>query len=195
MAKFVYTTTHPKYPDRSPEFTGLIARIQSIMTEYQGIQARGSIGTRKELLMPGYGWSRRPVSINLREADGYHGGDVLGILEQGLLEQRRLTAEFLTGKPPKLGVVTYEGGNGSLLAYAIFDLRCHNDYTTIIYQPPRKIANGTSSDSEKPPISLEQFLASIYKLRNTVPLRDLKPEVNLRSHLERRGFRWRGRLK
>ena len=174
-----------KYGERSRQFENLIHRINSILSEYRAPRraqpsqiTRGSTSANPELLMGGYRWGGRPLAFSLREADGHHGGDILGVLEQ------KLKFRWVwTNNPRTVGVVKYEGGNGKLYSYAIFDL-IRDDEVALNYELPKKATNGGSEDYI--PITLEDFISRIHQLRGVAPLRELNPHVNLQAHLHRR---------
>ena len=184
--KYVKYKSLPKYGGRSRQFENLIHRVNSILSEYRAPRraqpsqiARGSTIGNPELLMGGYRWSERPLAFSLREADGHHDGDILGVLEQ------KLKLRWVwTNNPSVVGIVKYEGGNGKLYGYAMFDLT-RNDEVALDYELPKKATNGGSADYA--PITLEYFISIVHQLRGVAPLSEIRPNVNLRLHLPRRG--------
>ena len=153
----------PRYPVRSQEFLTLVNRVESFMRRYQKRIGRGAAPIRSgnELLIGGYNWSNGTVGIVLKESEGYHGGDFIGVREQVLIEPSNT-------KPKSLGVVTYERGDGKLHAYSIFSLNGNSMYkeTTDDYELAKLSNASPNVIQSNNPISVEQFLASVYSSRN-----------------------------
>ena len=172
------------YPARSNEFNSLIGKVENLMRSYQKRLTRGGASNLRDpdrILVDGYRWSNGPVALGLRESDGYHGGDYIGIREQVLVDQSD------SANPKSLGVITYERGDGSLHAYSIFSLNGNSAFkeTTDDYEKPAR--NGEAETNlDKPPITVNDFISSIYSERSTPELRELRSRVRLTPFLMRR---------
>lgn len=174
-------TQRPPYPVRSRELLDFLAKAESFMSSYQSPLTRGGAPKAPDLLIDGYNWGYGAVGISLRESSGFHGGDIIAVREQVLIDSADAS------KPRSLGVITYEGGNGKLHAYAIFSLNGNRMYkdTTDDYELPHEL-NAAEVQQNKAPISVQGFLSDIYSHRNTLTLKELSPKVSLTSHLIRR---------
>ena len=195
--------SHPRCEERTEELSGLVKRVEYFMKTHQRLRcsyqrdiAQGGIALRQELLLPDYGWCKRAVGLNLQEADGFHGSDFIGVMEQKLKPDKETTRE----NPRQIGVVTYEsgkiaieGGKGILYAYAIFNLD-RQEYTSLLYELPRIITNGAPSNGEKTPITLEKFLSAVYEARGK-SLKEANPVASHMFHLRRSGRSRIGQLK
>ena len=180
-----YKTPAPSYPARSGEFLDLLAKVESFMRRYQEPLTKGGApktpDVLKRLLIDGYSWKDWAVGISLRESSGFHGGDLIAVREQVLIDP------LDTSKPRSLGIITYEGGNSKLHAYAIFSLNGNSMYkdTTDDYELPHE-RNAAEIQENTSPINVHGFLSDIYSHRNTLTLLELKPKASLTSHLTRR---------
>ena len=176
---------YPVYPPRSEEFGAFLDRVTSLMSGYQPPKRtgnkqvpQGSILPRKELLMLGYRWSRRPASLGLIALDGGRSGDIIGVLEQRLHSG---TLPFTKS----IGVLTYEGVNGGLYGYAMFNL--DENGPSEHYQVFHRKMSDVSVSPEKKPLTVEEFIIWIYKSRDQKPVEETRPTVNGKAHLRPKG--------
>ena len=173
----------PRYPAKSQELIHLVSKIVPVMKIYQTKIGRGGAPRvphmeEKDLLMDGYNWSEGTEILGLKESDGYHGGDFIGVREQVLIE----TSDT---KPKSLGVVTYERGNGKLHAYAIFSLNGGGMYQPSTDDYELAHPTGTIQTDAQPNtvITLRDFIVSVYSSRNSLGLAELRPRPSLTNHL------------
>ena len=176
-----YKTPTPSYTSRSRELSGFFDKITSFMKGYQNPLTTGGAPKAPDLLIDSYTWGFGSVAISLRESSGFHGGDIITVREQVLIDSSD------TSKPRSLGIIAHEGGNGKLHAYAVFSLNGNSMYkdTTDDYELPHE-RNAAEVQQNKTPINVQGFLSDIYSHRNTLTLMEIRPKVSLTSHLRRK---------
>lgn len=147
---------------RSAEYEDLIKKVRQSLARYQGRRTgseppsmvQGAIAPTDKLYLLGYKWSPRAYGYNLQEAEGFHGGDVIGVAEQKL----RRPLYWLSSNHKRFLFVLYQGGKGELFGYARFDPPNleHSTY----YELPHNVTNGHSNDFA-PTTTLDDFIDAV----------------------------------
>ena len=157
-----------------------------------GAKVNGEIS---HLVFPGCEWNDGGVIFGLRESDGFHGGDYIGVFEQ-----KESAGGFNRGstvaKPKKFGVITYERGNGRVSGYIMFDLSEGSGFTHY-YSLPQTVGIENLHDvaTNEQPIDVNGFLSAVYSVRGTPASRVISGLQNAKNHLTRNGRLQQGRLK
>ena len=162
---------------RSPGLSNLVDQVIRFMRQYEKSPATGYAPPPQQvdLLVDGYKWGNKPLSVSLREKIGST-GHYIAVREQVLADAAD------TSNPQSLGIVSYESFDDKVHAYAIFSMNGNNMFqsTTDNYEP--KSLHGNPSVGGH--ITVQQFLKHVYTTRESLSLVDLRPKVSLTYHLQ-----------